>query len=115
VIRYDSLHGVSGVDVEVMEDFPNPYHTMTKRWENTWIEAMRSFKPDENTVLIGHGSGAEAALRFIEEHKVKGCILVATPGDEYYAGERHGRLYRWESIKMNSEFVVQFHRCECYV
>ncbi|GAB5358564.1 hypothetical protein AAMO2058_000469000 [Amorphochlora amoebiformis] len=95
--------------VELMKGLPNPYETMTKRWERTWIDAMRSFTPDENTILVGHGSGAEAALRFVEDHPVLGLCLVATPGDEYYAGERHGRLYRWGSVKRNSKFIDLFH------
>eukprot|EP00466_Bigelowiella_natans_P016691 jgi/Bigna1/89114/estExt_fgenesh1_pg.C_440021 len=106
---YRNLGSHLRTEVQLMEDFPNPYHTMTKRWERIWIDAMREFQPDENTVLIGHMSGAEAVLRFIEDHRVAGVILVATPGDEYYAGERHGRLYRWESIRGNTDFIVQFH------
>eukprot|EP00467_Chlorarachnion_reptans_P009896 CAMPEP_0114514886 /NCGR_PEP_ID=MMETSP0109-20121206/16409_1 /TAXON_ID=29199 /ORGANISM="Chlorarachnion reptans, Strain CCCM449" /LENGTH=235 /DNA_ID=CAMNT_0001694989 /DNA_START=151 /DNA_END=858 /DNA_ORIENTATION=+ len=108
-VWYGNLATSVRTDVELAMDFPNPYDSMTKRWERIWIDSIRSYEPDSNTVLVGHGSGAEAVLRFLEDHKVLGAILVATPGDEYYAGERHGRLYRWESIKSNSGFIVQFH------
>lgn len=32
---------------------------------------------DENTILVGHSSGAACAMRIIEDHKVKGVALVS--------------------------------------
>ena len=34
-------------------------------------------KADENSIIVGHSSGAEAAMRYCEEHKVRGIVLVA--------------------------------------
>lgn len=46
--------------------------------ESIWIPFMREeMECDENTVIIGHSSGAEAAMRFAEKYKVKGIILVS--------------------------------------
>jgi uncharacterized protein len=35
-----------------------------------------NIKADENTILIGHSSGAEAAMRYLETYKLLGCVLV---------------------------------------
>jgi predicted alpha/beta hydrolase family esterase len=36
-----------------------------------WLSQMKNeFECDENTLLIGHSSGAEAAMRYAEDNKV---------------------------------------------
>lgn len=46
--------------------------------ESIWIPFMREqMQCGEDTVIIGHSSGAEAAMRFAEKYKVKGIILVS--------------------------------------
>src|SRR5882724_11251970 len=37
---------------------------------------IKELGADENTILIGHSSGAEAAMRYVEKNKVLGSILV---------------------------------------
>jgi predicted alpha/beta hydrolase family esterase len=52
-----------------LEEMPDPY---TAR-ESIWLPFMRDkLGCDENTIIIGHSSGAAAAMRFAEQHKVLG-------------------------------------------
>ena len=68
---------------------------------------------DRNTIIVGHSSGAEAAMRFVETYSVKGIILVSACvtdcGDD---NERESGYYDgpWnsDSIRANSTFIVQF-------
>ncbi len=44
-----------------------------------WMEKLRSLKPDENTLLIGHSLSNSLILHYLEklETKAKGVVLVA--------------------------------------
>lgn len=82
--------------------------------ETIWIPFMHGeMNCDESTIIIGHSSGAEAAMRYAEKYKVKGIVLVSACvtdlGDE---NEResgyYSRPWDWTAIKANTKFVVQF-------
>ncbi|XP_078590093.1 serine hydrolase RBBP9-like isoform X3 [Branchiostoma floridae x Branchiostoma japonicum] len=46
--------------------------------ENIWIPFMRDeLQCDERTIIIGHSSGAEAAMRYAEQYQVFGIVLVS--------------------------------------
>lgn len=46
--------------------------------ESVWVPFItQTLEADENAVLIGHSSGAAAALRIAEKHRLRGLILVA--------------------------------------
>ena len=62
------------------------------------------------TVVVGHSSGAVAAMRLAEKTKLKGIMLVATyDSDMSDANERKSgyftRDFDWKAIKSNCEFV----------
>lgn len=81
---------------------PNPYESNTKRWERVWLSIIREAASSSDVALIGLGTGADATLRFLEGHGVDhGVLLVHPSGDEYFAGERHGRAYHWYNIRQN--------------
>jgi predicted alpha/beta hydrolase family esterase len=48
---------------------PDPVLARKRYW---WDFMKKDLGIDQNTVIIGHSSGAEAALRWAEEHKVAG-------------------------------------------
>jgi uncharacterized protein len=49
-----------------------------KARRNIWIPfIIKDLGCDENTILIGHSSGAEAIMRLAEDQKVMGIILVS--------------------------------------
>ena len=70
-------------------------------------------------MLVGHSSGAQAALRYAETHKLKGVVLVAATytdlGDAgerasgYYPSPDGSNLYDFEAMRANCPIWVQFH------
>lgn len=100
----------------VLTDFPDPYGCR----ESIWIPFLReSIKLDQNTVLVGHSSGAACAMRLLEQqddykYKLKGAVLVATAytdlGDE--SERRSGyfnRPWDWDKMKLGAEKICIFH------
>eukprot|EP00401_Gymnodinium_catenatum_P065023 CAMPEP_0117473714 /NCGR_PEP_ID=MMETSP0784-20121206/8911_1 /TAXON_ID=39447 /ORGANISM="" /LENGTH=359 /DNA_ID=CAMNT_0005267917 /DNA_START=50 /DNA_END=1125 /DNA_ORIENTATION=+ len=98
----------------VCRDFPDPYEAR----RSIWLPFMREeLMVGPNTVLIGHSSGAEAAMRYAEENHVGGIVLVsACHSDLGDPGERASGYYppsggewKWDAIRKNSGWIVQFH------
>lgn len=89
--------------------FPDPVLARTE----FWLPFIEKLGANENTILIGHSSGAVAAMRFAEEHKILGSVLIGACytdlGDEnekksgYY-----GHPWNWKSIKENQHWIAQF-------
>ncbi|ELR12350.1 uncharacterized protein ACA1_374170 [Acanthamoeba castellanii str. Neff] len=72
----------------ILEDMPDP----DAAHRDVWLPFIKQeLRCDENTILIGHSSGAEAAMS--PEEKESG----------YYTGE-----WQWERIKANADWIVQF-------
>ena len=109
----------------ICENFPDPLHARRDRWlpfMRSLAEQHSSNDPD-NIVLVGHSSGAQAALRYAEQYKVHGCVLVSATysdlGDAherasgYYpqkiAGGKETNEYLFEAMKMNCKHWHQFH------
>jgi len=78
-----------------------------------WLPFIKSLGADENTVLIGHSSGAIAAMRYAESNKILGSVLVSA----YYtnlgiAAERVSGYFEkdwdWDAIRKNQQWVIQF-------
>ncbi|XP_067900948.1 serine hydrolase RBBP9 isoform X2 [Heterodontus francisci] len=58
----------------LLQNMPDP---ITAR-KTIWLPFMdKTLQCDERTVIIGHSSGAAAAMRYAETHKVYGIILVS--------------------------------------
>ena len=80
---------------------PDPYTAK----EKIWIPYIKdTLKADENTLLIGHSSGAEAAMRYLESYKLAGALLVsACYTDRGKKSEKesgyYDRPWEWEKIK----------------
>jgi len=97
-----------GVEV-VAADFPDSELARAEYW----LPFLKELSPDENTVLIGHSSGAIAAMRFAEENKILGSILV-TPYHTDLGIETEkisgyfDKPWDWEAININQKFIVQF-------
>ncbi|MBN3271737.1 RBBP9 hydrolase, partial [Polyodon spathula] len=94
----------------LLKNMPDP---MTAR-ESIWVPFMeKELHCDEETVIIGHSSGAAAAMRYAETHKVYGIVLVsAYVSDLEDENERESgyfnRPWQWETIQMNCRQIVQF-------
>jgi predicted alpha/beta hydrolase family esterase len=93
------------------EDMPDPVAAK----EKIWIPfILNKLKADSNTIIIGHSSGAEAAMRLLENSKLKGMVLVsACHTDLGVESERlagyYNRTWEWEKIKSNADWILQYH------
>lgn len=80
---------------------------------SVWLPYMHdSLECDEQTVVIGHSSGAVAAMRYAEQYKLFGSVLVsACYTDLGHESERIAGYYDapwlWERIKNNQEWIIQ--------
>lgn len=105
----------SGLFSEVLlEDMPDPYVAS----ESAWIPFLRDrLCADDDTVLVGHSSGAQATLRLLETQRLRGAVLVAAcHTDLGDANERasgyYNRPWQWEAIAANAGFVLQWHSAD---
>lgn len=79
--------------------------------ESVWIPHILGLGCDERTLLIGHSSGAQAALRFAEKNPV-GCIVLvsACHTDLGIENERasgyYSRPWLWDDIKKNCKTQI---------
>ena len=129
----DALRASGLFEEVVLENMPDP---MVAR-ESIWLPFIRSklIRSDDknvgergggggkggeevdlikNSVVVGHSSGAVAALRLAETHRLRGVVLVsACHTDLGDANERasgyYSRPWEWEKIRQNCGFIVQFH------
>lgn len=92
------------------ETMPDSIIARSKYWMPFLEEHV---KVGESDVLVGWSSGAVAAMRYAEAHKIKGSVLIGAChtdlGDDL---ERQSGYYdapwRWDAIKANQEWVVQY-------
>lgn len=104
----DELRGW-GYEV-IAEDMPDPVAAHASIWL-PHIEKV--FKAAESTIIIGHSSGGVATLRYLENHKLLGAIVIGVNytdlGDE---GEKESGYYdspwQWDQIKANALWIAQF-------
>lgn len=103
----------------ICEDFPDP----NRARRDKWIPFIRSKAKETDVILVGHSSGAQAALRYTEQYPVVGAILVAaTYSDLGDAGERASgyypqkisngeetNAYDFKAMKENCAIWYQFH------
>jgi len=98
-----------GLEV-IGETFPDSIIAREKYWLAFLKERLSA---DENTILIGHSSGAVAAMRFAENNRLLGSILVSPSytdlGIELEKESGYfNRPWLWENIKENQKWIVQF-------
>ncbi len=91
-------------------DFPDPVLASMKHW----LPFLHELGADENTILVGHSSGAVAAMRYAENNKIFGTVLIgACYTDLGLQNEKDAGYYdapwQWEKIKNNQNWIIQFH------
>ena len=79
-----------------------------------WLPFIEELGADEHTILIGHSSGAVAAMRYAETHRLLGSVLVGVcHTDLGDAGEAASGYYRtpwdWPRIRENQQWIGIFH------
>jgi predicted alpha/beta hydrolase family esterase len=79
-----------------------------------WLPFLDELGADENTILVGHSSGAVAALRYAETHRLLGSILVGVChtdlGDaEEAASGYYDAPWRWDLIRDHQQWIGIYH------
>jgi predicted alpha/beta hydrolase family esterase len=91
-------------------DLPDPVLARAKFWLPYFEETL---KLGEDDIIVGHSSGALAALKYAEDHKVRATILVGTYyTDLGYEDERTSGYFdtpwQWDKIKANQQWTAIF-------
>jgi putative hydrolase RBBP9 len=88
--------------------FPDNYEAKA----SVWLPYLRDeLNVDEDVVLIGHSSGAVAAMRYAEKYRVRGSFLIGAcytdldDPDERISGY-YDAPWQWEKIRSNQQFIV---------
>ena len=93
-----------------MKNMPDPHVCREKIWVPFVREELIPKGAAESTVVVGHSSGAVAAMRLAERSKLRGIVLVAGyDSDLGDANERASgyfdRAFDWDAIRANCGFV----------
>ncbi len=78
-----------------------------------WLPFIKELGADEHTILIGHSSGAIAAMRFAEKNIIFGSVLVgAYHTDLGMESEKQSGYFdqpwNWTAIKSHQRWIIQF-------
>jgi pimeloyl-ACP methyl ester carboxylesterase len=78
-----------------------------------WLPFLESLGADQQTILIGHSSGAVAAMRYAETHRLLGSVLVGVChsdlGDAFEAASGYYREpWQWDRIRANQRWIGIF-------
>ena len=95
-----------GLDV-INQTFPDNIKARARYW----LPHLESLGTDEQTILIGHSSGAVAALRYAETHRLLGSILVGVNhtdlGDRFEAASGfYEAPWQWPEIRAHQEWIA---------
>ncbi|MGE0363393.1 MAG: RBBP9/YdeN family alpha/beta hydrolase [Vicinamibacterales bacterium] len=98
-----------GLDV-VNRTFPDNLKARARHW----LPHLEGLGADANTVVIGHSSGAVAALRYAETHRLRGSVLVSVChtdlGDPFErASGYYEQPWDWAAIRAHQGWVGIFH------
>jgi pimeloyl-ACP methyl ester carboxylesterase len=84
-----------------------------KARSHIWLPFLESLGADAGTILIGHSSGAVAAMRYAETHRLLGSVLVGVChtdlGDGFEAASGYYRRpWAWDRIRANQQWIGIF-------
>jgi pimeloyl-ACP methyl ester carboxylesterase len=93
----------------INETFPDN----VKARASVWLPFLESLGADEQTILVGHSSGAVAAMRYAETHRLLGSVLVGVChsdlGDAFEAASGYyHRPWQWDRIRANQQWIGIF-------
>lgn len=82
--------------------------------EKYWVPFIKNeLKADANSILVGHSSGAVAAMRFAENNKILGSVLVGVcytdlGDDKEKMSGYYNHPWNWSAIKNNQKWILEF-------
>ena len=102
---------------------PDPFEAKRSIWLPYIRDVLIGEGNNHRSIIVGHSSGAVAAMRLLEETNIYGAVLISAchtdlgePNERisgYYPGFKEGsddpNPWDFESMKKNSQFVLQFH------
>ena len=96
-----------------METMPDPELARETIWLPKIEQMAGGVENLANCIVVGHSSGAVAAMRLAEKCKLKGIVIVSgytsDLGDEdEKASGYFNRPWEWEKMKQNCDFIAQF-------
>jgi predicted alpha/beta hydrolase family esterase len=99
----------AGLEV-IAAKFPDPELARKDFWLPFLIDEL---KVDEKTILVGHSSGAIAAMKLAENHKILGSVLVGAYHTHLgiEAEKKSGYFdttWNWKAIKTNQKWSILF-------
>lgn len=77
-----------------------------------WLPFLRDYaKAGQNDILVGWSSGAVAAMRYAETHRIKGSILISPSytdlnDDLEKQSGYYDKPWQWDVIKANQEKIA---------
>jgi len=80
-----------------------------------WLPFLKNhIKAGENDVLVGWSSGAVAAMRYAEQNKIKGSVLISPcytdlNDDMEKQSGYYDKPWNWDAIKNNQEKIALFY------
>jgi len=94
----------------IARQFPDAYFARAEYWLSFLKEEL---KADKDTILIGHSSGALAAMRFAETNQLLGSVLVAAMHTDLSIETEalsgyYDKPWQWQAIKDNQQWIIQF-------
>mmetsp|Transcript_41496 Transcript_41496/g.60864 ORF Transcript_41496/g.60864 Transcript_41496/m.60864 type:complete len:198 (-) Transcript_41496:392-985(-) len=98
------------IDEVVLRNMPDPNRARRSHWLPFILSSLIPDALRTSTIVVGHSSGAQAALRLCETTKVAGCVLVAAchtdlgEPSETASGwyPPSGGEWRWDDIRLNA-------------
>ncbi len=96
--------------IVIAPDMPDPIEAKASVWLPYLENELRA---DSNTIIIGHSSGAVAAMRYAETHQLYGSVLVGTcytdlGADSEKISGYYDAPWDWEAIKRNQRWIIEF-------
>jgi len=115
----------SGVTECVLRDFPDPYQCK----ESVWTPFVTNdVGLDEDTIIVGHSTGAACAMRLLESEPKRAAMVSTTPSSTSLRGvvlvaaaytdmgveserrsEYFNRPWNWEKMKQGANKIALFH------
>jgi uncharacterized protein len=107
----------------VMMNMPDPFEAKRELWIPFIKDQLIAPQETTNAIVIGHSSGAVAAMRLLEDTQLLGCVLVSACHTDmgeaservsgYYPGWNQGKEdpnpWHFDKIRSNASWILQYH------